>query len=143
MLKGRFGDTSGRPYLEAKIFLPRLNVSGDISFLVDTGADTCILMPSDGIRLGIDYALLRGNRECQGIGCTIHTFVEKAILVFSDEKAVYTYSVDLDIHALDASLESVPSLLGREVLDRWSMNYNPSKNQLTFAVVTSDATFPL
>lgn len=39
MLRGRFGDTSGRPYLEGRLFLPRLKLQGDISFIVDTGAE--------------------------------------------------------------------------------------------------------
>ena len=40
MLKGRFGDTSGRPYIEGHILLPRLKKRGNVSFVFDTGADT-------------------------------------------------------------------------------------------------------
>lgn len=57
MLRGRFGDTSGRPYIEGHVFLPRLEKRGNVSFLFDTGADTS-LMPVDGLRVGIDYAEL-------------------------------------------------------------------------------------
>jgi hypothetical protein len=36
MIEGRFGDTSGRPYIEGRLSLPRLGVVGDISFIFDT-----------------------------------------------------------------------------------------------------------
>ncbi len=45
MLIGRFGHTSGRPYFEARVVLPHLNVAGNVSFLLDTGADKSLLMP--------------------------------------------------------------------------------------------------
>jgi hypothetical protein len=47
-IAGRFGDTTGRPYLEGRLVLPRLGKRGDFSFLVDTGADYTYLMPGDG-----------------------------------------------------------------------------------------------
>ena len=43
MLRGRFGDTSMRPYLEGRIFLPTIGIDGEASFLVDTGADKTTL----------------------------------------------------------------------------------------------------
>ena len=58
MLRGRFGNTSGRPFLEGRLILPNRNLSFEISFLVDTGADDTILMPADGIRVGLDYGQL-------------------------------------------------------------------------------------
>ena len=47
MLQGRFGDTSGRPYMSARVIVPRLNVTGNVSFIFDTGADFTMLMPAD------------------------------------------------------------------------------------------------
>jgi hypothetical protein len=37
MLTGRFGDTTGRSYIEGRLSLPRLTISDDISFIIDTG----------------------------------------------------------------------------------------------------------
>jgi predicted TPR repeat methyltransferase len=34
----------------------------------------------------------------------------------------------------------LPSLLGREILDRWRMVYQPSIDELSFEVVSADAT---
>ena len=58
MLQGRFGDTSGRPYLEGRFYIPRLGVQGNISFLVDTGADSTTLLPADANKLNIDHSEL-------------------------------------------------------------------------------------
>jgi hypothetical protein len=54
MIQGRFGNTSGRPYVEGRLVIPRLKVRGDISFIFDTGADQTVLMPMDGTRLLLD-----------------------------------------------------------------------------------------
>ena len=58
MFSGRYGNTSGRPYLEARVILPNLKIGGDVSFIVDTGADRTVLMPIDVKRMGIDYKKL-------------------------------------------------------------------------------------
>ena len=79
MITGRFGDTSGRPFIEARLYLPRLNLSGDVSFLLDTGADASILMPADARRLGVPFNQLEGDNECGGLGGTVHCFVERAL----------------------------------------------------------------
>lgn len=47
MLRGRFGHASKRPYIQGRLFIPRLDIWSDISFLVDTGADkTTLLLPT-------------------------------------------------------------------------------------------------
>ncbi len=62
MLHGRFGATTNSPYFEARISIPEPNVSGHVSFLPDTGADTTTLMPADGVRLGLPWDdLSKGN----------------------------------------------------------------------------------
>ena len=32
MLHGRFGESSGRPYIPARVFIPRLGLAGNVSF---------------------------------------------------------------------------------------------------------------
>ena len=46
MIQGRFGNTTGRPYVNGRLLLPRLRLSTNLS---DTGADVSVLMPVDGI----------------------------------------------------------------------------------------------
>jgi hypothetical protein len=40
MLSGRFDGISGRPYIDGRLSIPRLNLAADVSFLIDTGADS-------------------------------------------------------------------------------------------------------
>ena len=53
MITGRFGDSTGRPYVEAIVWFPRFQVKAQVSFLVDTGADISLINPVDGIQAGI------------------------------------------------------------------------------------------
>ena len=145
MLRGRFGDTSGRPYLEGRLFLPRLDVRGDISFLVDTGADASLINPLDSARLGIDYSRLEGHAESWGIGGVAHNFIEDAVLVFSEPGvALYVYRLTIDISPPGPAIPAdLPSLLGRDILDRWRMTYSPLKKNLRFKVFEADETVKL
>lgn len=144
MLTGRFGDTTGRPYIEGRLILPRLEIRGDISFCVDTGADRSLLHPGDGERMGIDYTKLTGETESVGVGGICHSFVEPALLVFSEPKRfLYVYIIDLAISPPSLDIMDLPSLLGRDILDRWRMIYHPAKKRLTFDVVSADVTVPI
>jgi len=144
MLRGRFGDTSGRPYVEGRLILPDLNIRGDISFLVDTGADVSRLHPNDGIRLKIDYGQLSGDAESVGTSGTTHDFTESAVVVFSEPKRfLYVYNITLRIAPVDPEIMNLPSILGRDILDQWRITYNPQKRRLAFKVILADITIPL
>ena len=142
MLVGRFGKTSGRPYLEGRLLIPRLRVNVGISFCVDTGADSTTLMPGDGNYIGLDYSTLNLSDQSMGISGTIDSCKENAIVVFSERGLViHGYDIDLTIIKPDRKmpgLNRLPSLLGRDILNRWTMRYSPPTNRLTFKVVTSD-----
>ena len=84
MLRGRFGDTTGRPYLEGRLLIPRLGIDANISFLVDTGADTSLLSPSDAFEMGVDYSLLTGETESLGTAGIAHNFTEPASIAFTE-----------------------------------------------------------
>jgi len=144
MLRGRFGDTSGRPYIEGRLILPNLNIRGDISFLVDTGSDVTCLHPIDGTRLNIDYGQLSGDAESIGTSGLSHDFTESAVVVFSEPKRfLYAYNITLRIAPVDPEIMTLPSILGRDILDQWRMIYNPQKSRLVFKVILADITVPL
>lgn len=144
MIAGRFGDTSGRPVIEGKIILPRLGIEDNVSFLMNTGADTSALMPGDARRLGVLYDRLEGSRECGGIGGTVHSFVERAILIFSyPHRTLYGYDLEVDIMPYDPGMEEVPSLLDRDVLDRWRVVYDPQGAGLRARPRSADITIDL
>jgi len=143
-LKGRFGNTSGRPYIEGRLHLPRLGITSDVSFCVDTGADTTVLLPSDGERMGVDYRNLETEVESVGVGGISLDFQEKAAVIFAEpNRALYVYLIDLLISSPTPDIMALPSLLGRDILNRWRMTYNPSRAALSFQVLDADYTIPL
>ena len=143
MLVGRFGDTSGRPYIEGRIFLPRSSAFADVSFIVDTGADRSLLMPIDGTRLALDYSALAGDESCIGVSGISRNFVEPAFVLFAEHSVCLSiYSIDLAIASPSPDIEDIPSLLGRDILDKWRMNYSPTDKLLTFDVLSFDSKIP-
>src|SRR5215467_11358638 len=99
MLQGRFGSASGAPYIEAHVSFPRLGLRGFVSFLVDTGADGTVLMPSDGKKLGVDFTTLINPTTSQGIGGSSQGFSEEVVLSVSDQRYIYMYLLDVEIPA--------------------------------------------
>ncbi len=140
MLQGRFGKTSGRPYIAARVLIPRLGLAGNVSFVFDTGADSSVLMPSDATNLGVDFSLLENPSESLGIGGFAASFLEPARLVFADSNGswLYGYEVELEILRSTEYADYVPSLLGRDIIDRWRVTYDKPGGKLTAQVASSD-----
>ena len=144
MLKGRFGDTSGCPFLEGYLHILSQSVSVEISFLVDTGADETMLMPTDGMRTTLDYNALTTSKDVYGINGVMSVYTEPALIVFAQpKKRLFVYSVNISIAPPNPDLMGVHSLLGRDILDRWEMVYRPTSDTLVFNVVSADITVPL
>ena len=136
MIRGRYGGTSRRPYVEGRLLIPRLSLFGDISFLVDTGADNTLLMPVDAKRIGLDHGSLDSQTMVQSIGTggKSRFFREAAVVSFLDVESGFSIerTIDLIVPQDNPDLRDAPSLLGRDVLHTWTMNYDPRHNVLTF-----------
>ena len=118
MLDGRFGDTSGRPYVEGRVHFPRFDLEGDVSFLVDTGADASLLNPGDVVRIGVNIDLLEGSAESVGLGGAIQCFVEPVWVIFTTiDGTIHIYSSTMEIAPVQPDTLDLPSLLGRDILD--------------------------
>jgi hypothetical protein len=133
MLDGRFGNTTGAPYFEARVWFPRLKIRGLVSFLADTGASITVLTPADSRKLGIDFRVLRNPIMSEGIGGLAPTFRERAILSFSDKRYVYSYLITVRILAPAALNYRIPSLLGRDILRSGRFVMDRSKKKATFS----------
>ena len=141
MLEGRFGDTSGRPYVEGRVYFPRFDLDGDVSCLVDTGADASLLNPGDVVRIGVSIDLLEGNAESVGLGGAIQCFVEPVWVIFtSSDGTIHIYRSHMEIAPVQPDTLDLPSLLGRDILDRWRMVYDPEMGLLEFEVRSADLT---
>jgi hypothetical protein len=139
VIRGRYGDTTGRPYFEGRLFLPRLKIVALISFLADTGADQTTIMPLDGAKAAIPYGALRNPHVAVGIGGEARSFAEIAVLTFAHPGvALYSYEFRISIIAPSPAIMRVPSLLGRDVMDNWNMRVDPLRKILTASVRRSD-----
>lgn len=143
MLRGRFGDTTGRPYFDARVVLPRLEAKENVSFIFDTGADSSVLMPLDARRLGIDLSKLDEAGTATGIGGTQKRFIEPAIVIFADDNLLYAYRIQIGIISPSPETMTVPSLLGRDIIDRWRVTYDKPGNTLSAHVVSATARIPV
>ena len=125
--------------MEGHVLLPRIEKRGNVSFIFDTGADTSLLMPLDAQRMGIDYEMFENEVLTLGIGGESQNFVELAYLAFVGDEALYGYDIELHICKPAEELMNIPSLLGRDIIDRWHVTYNKSASELLAEVIYSDA----
>ena len=134
-LRGYFG-ASGRPHILAIVYFPRLAAGGGVEFLVDTGADASVLSLADAQRiLQGKLGALTGDTDFGGVGGGLACFHEPGSLAFIDESA----SLILYDGVFIAKEDKVPSsLLGRDVLDRCAMTYDPTNARLVLEVRDSD-----
>jgi hypothetical protein len=143
MIRGRFGNTSGRPFLEALVIFQDLNIKSGISFLVDTGADRTVIMPADWKRLGIDCKKLGKPELATGTSGNCLNYPTQAFILVEDKKTLLVYDVEVFITEDHPEIADLPSLLGRDVLARWRMNYSPGKKRLIFHPITADQYLPI
>ena len=135
MITGFFSDI-GRPYIYGTITLPRFDVSTDVYFLLDTGADSSCLHLVDALNLAVPEINLGNESSLGGIGGTAVYYREPAIVTFTygDERIdEVSYNIDLDLSYSDETL-GLPSLLGRDILDNWHIEYSRKRNLLRCAI---------
>jgi hypothetical protein len=149
MISGRFGDTSGRPYIEARVVFPRLKVAirvpppgeADVSFLADTGADMTTIMPMDWVRFCIDQKQLKNPFVTYGVGGKAECFREEAIVTFSEpEVGLRVYTTDILILKPTQYILQAPSLLGRDIMSKWNITFDRPNNRLAARVIRADHT---
>ena len=146
MLIGRFGSTTARPYVEGCVII---NIGGtnyvaDVSFLIDTGADSTMVGPSDFARFGIPPGVMPPfASRCGGIGGGCRFCTVGAATAFVDRRQMYVYAGPIGIPDPSHVPAQMPSILGRDILHRWRVEYNYSKRRLRFEVITADVISPL
>lgn len=99
-------------------------------------------MPADGIKMGIDYQALVDPTVVGGMGGDARCFQEDAVLGFHEpnRNLIRLYFVTIMIPQVSQPLMKMPSLVGRDVLDRWRIDYDPSRDSLKFTVRSADHT---
>src|SRR5262245_3845640 len=116
MIVGRFERIFGRPTVDCHVTISAVKIDGVVPFLIDTGADTTVLMPVDGRRLRIPYNELTNEWTAYGFGGAAKVFRMSAVLIVSDDKTAYAYRFPLEIAEPRDDFGDMPSLLGRDIL---------------------------
>lgn len=126
--------------MAAHVNIPSQHIFGEVSFLVDTGADTTVLMPVDADRLGVQFGQLTTTTTSTGMGGESEDFVEPAYLVFREEggEVLHVYDIDLVIAKRRQEILILPSLLGRDVIARWKFLMDATNKVISAEVVSSD-----
>ena len=135
MITGEF-DEDGSLTVEGELIIPRLGISERVVFLVDTGANMTVVHPQDICEASIPLRLPENMFSLWGIGGSADFYSETASLFFTDDDGIttYPYRLDIGIAAPDANNRDFPSLLGRDILDCWYLECDPTNDILQFTV---------
>ena len=142
MLHGTFGVEDGSLQLDGTLILPELQLQLPIRLLVDTGATNTCVHPEALEDLGVKVQAITQlpKSEIAGIGGSITVYEAQGFLAFQDGDTVHLYQRPFSIFDPEDPPD-VPSILGRDVLERWRMVYARAQGVLEFDVLDSDYTW--
>lgn len=128
------------PYVQAALYLPRLDLSGLVNFMIDTGADNTTLSLADVERIDLDYRRLRhGDLEpVEGIAGQQFFYSEEAIVLLRDEDSkIYVFPIKVHIPKRGSCREAsrqrrLPSVLGRDITNQCTMLVDFNKGTVEF-----------
>lgn len=139
MLVGRYVGSSARPMIEGFIDIPSIGVRGFLQFLIDTGSDCTVLMPADAARLKVEYSKLADQDHSIGSGGASLDHVCDARATFAEIGVMeYEYDIRLRLPEPKPELFIAPSLLGRDIINRWQTSFDPSRRTIIANVLSYD-----
>ena len=123
MISGRFDDED-RPVVAGSVGLDWFDVSGPVTFLVDTGSSLSILSFADAARLSVDFTrfdvcsadTVAGTGDAES---SVYLAQATISLREADGATLYSSSVTIGIAARSPRSQKIPdySALGRDVLN--------------------------
>ena len=133
MIEGYFRE-DGTPYVEVRLVLPHLGVSDNVKMLVDTGSTSTILHPHDGGDMDLPFDGLRNEVIVTSVGGTQTYYAEPAVVSFYDGEARQDFRVDLYVAKPHPMVDGLESLLGRDILNQLSIEYDFRRSWLRFNI---------
>lgn len=152
MCRAIFSEPHDRPVIAASVVLPRLELGAEMPFLIDTGASATCITAIEAAQADIIPTQLPDEttvrlEESTGVGGTSETYVieEEALFAFEDEdqdevqdedSGQDKYSLHIEFeHELRISTGAPLNLLGRDIINRFQMEYNFPESEI---VLTRD-----
>ena len=128
-IQGYF-DISGRARVKVRVVCQKLQVDGDIEFLIDTGASRTVLAEGDTEGLEINYEdIHKLPKGLLGFGGRVDTYViDDAELLFESDEGVYREHLrplfvakhEIKDKQLQERMKQLPSVLGCDILDKFA-----------------------
>lgn len=127
-------------YAHLKFQTVRLNdqpFNESCRFLVDTGASTTAICYYDAFDMGLPYEQLYSGIQRRVDGVTGYSYFhqQRVTITFVDaNEETYSYEMDILIESESGNSSSGYSILGRDILDLWSL-YLEKKPNIRHAIV--------
>jgi hypothetical protein len=138
MIHGRFGELT-RPYVSAQVTIAKAERIAKINFLIDTGADTTCLMPSDVFALRLRQPNWGDPVASRGIGGEVAVYENFAALMFLElGVGLVVHDIPVYVYPNEEPYNEYPSILGRDILDSWRIRYSFIERELTADVLATD-----
>lgn len=134
MCRARFSDATGRPVITASIVFPELEIGYETNLIVDTGADNTCVTELDSI-LGTfhptfvsdDIPIYRTTSTGVG-GESVNYILETEVLLsfeeYDEDRERFSLHIE-HLNQIQISTGSPLNLLGRDVINRFNMDYDP------------------
>ncbi len=119
---------------------------GHLWLFIDTGCDRTCLHPRDIDELGLDYVAFedRPLSYSGGVGGSTGYYQEPALLLFRDDSGqerMCQLTVGLHQKTNDPEMREIPSLLGRDFLNRCEVRLNASLNLVSLEPLNVEGEF--
>lgn len=139
MCRANFSTDLQRPIVRASVVLPHCGIGKELPFLIDTGADTSCITSVHAMDMGLHPTQLDGEIEVeeqvmQGVGgeSKNHRIEEPLLLAFEErdeDRDRWSMHVEY-LPGIEVSEGSPENLLGRDVLHKFTMEYDPGEGTI-------------
>ena len=130
MIHGRF--VAGRPVVDVVVMVPRLDRSGVVRFLVDSGSDGTALTERDWRALGVSDDAFGGRTVASaGVGGVVHAAIESCGMRLTHEDGRENeWEIDIELMPLSGGSIYVPSFIGRDILINYRLYMSIAERDL-------------
>ena len=134
------------PYVEARVYLPRLQTVGKVELLLDTGSNITTIHPRDIVDMGIRSSDLgQEHFVVASIGGSVRLSQETArVSLYDRDLGAWRYfTIRIALSLPDdpqeaAAARGFPSLLGRDILNRCRCVLDHSQRSVALEPFASD-----